>query len=165
MSNAPIHALENPPFSPPLETGPETAFSTKSATLCLATPKKATFRTPSAHHEISGKWKPRPSPCCVVSPLACREPSTAVVISNHGAGARYSPSAQRNASFAPPTKSFGQGTRENDAARKTLLPSPPRKRGPTSVGEELDSRLRGNDRRRASFTKRGWFSHLSTGEK
>jgi len=93
----------------------------KSAMSCLATQTKATFRTPNAHHGTSGKWKPRPFPCCVVSLWACRERNTAVVTSDHGAKARHSPSGQPNASSARLTKSFAQGTPESESPKKRRL--------------------------------------------
>jgi len=92
--------------------------SMRLATLCLATRTKATLQTQNVHHGISGKWKPRPFPCCAVNPLACRGRSTAVVISNHGAKARHSASVPPNASFTPPTKSFAQAIRANETPRK-----------------------------------------------
>ena len=87
---------------------------------CLAIQTKATFPTQSAHHGTSGKWKPRPFPCCVVNPLACLEPSTALVTFNHGARARHSLSGPPNASSTPLTKSFEQAIPESEACTKSV---------------------------------------------
>jgi len=87
----------------------------------LATPTKATFRTPSAHHGKSEQWKPRPFPCCVVNPLACLEQSTAGVTSNHGARANRSPSVQPNAFSVLLIKFFELGTPESESPQKRRL--------------------------------------------
>ena len=78
-----------------------------------------------ARHGAYETSNQRPFLCCVVNPMAYRERSTAVVISNHGAGARHSPSAQRNASFAPPTKSFAQAIPESESLKNTSAGQPP----------------------------------------
>jgi len=100
-------------------------FPSKStrATWIRRSPTKATFRTLSAHHETSGKWKPRPFSCCAVNRLACREPSTAVVTSNHGARARHSLSSRPNASSTPPTRSFAQAIPESEAPKNGGWPT------------------------------------------
>ena len=96
----------------------------KPVTSCLATLTKATLPTPTAHHGTSGRWKPRPFPCCAVNPLACQEQSTAVVTSNHGARARHSPSVPPNASSAPPTKSYAQAIPASDTHIKRRRANP-----------------------------------------
>jgi len=89
----------------------------KSATSSSAIQTKATYPTPSAHHGISGRWKPRRFPFCAVNPLACLELSKAVATSNRGASARHSPSGEPNVSSAPPTKSSAKANPKGSPQR------------------------------------------------
>ena len=90
----------------------------------LFVPREKRAQKKRKNKGISWKWKPRPFPCCAVSPFDYQERSTAVVTSNHGAKAKHSASVPPNASSTPLTKSFMQAIPASEVHKKTSARQP-----------------------------------------